>query len=80
MSITADPLFIAAEVQWRRDNLSRGLDTVVAARHHGAGLRAALKRLGAGRHGTGDRGGRPGNEHPRRRDPRQGLPRTPRPA
>jgi hypothetical protein len=33
MSITADPLFIAAEVAWRQQNLTAGLPTVARARH-----------------------------------------------
>ncbi len=36
MSITADPLFVAAEVAYRRETLSVGLPTTGRARrHHG---------------------------------------------
>lgn len=34
MSITADPLFVAAEVAWRRESLSAGLPTARRERHH----------------------------------------------
>ena len=43
MSLTADPMFVAAEVQWRRQRLSLGFPAAKPApRHHGAGVRAAL--------------------------------------
>jgi hypothetical protein len=43
MSLTADPMFVAAEVQWRRDRLSVGFPSAARSpRHHGAGVRAAL--------------------------------------
>ena len=45
MSITADPLFVAAEVQWRTENLSSGLAHATPARHHGQAIRAALQRV-----------------------------------
>ena len=45
MSINSDPLFIAAEVAWRTENLSHGLATAVPARHHGHALRTALGRV-----------------------------------
>ncbi len=41
MSITADPLFIAAEVQWRTQNLSAARPAVRAEGHR-HGVRAAL--------------------------------------
>ena len=44
MSITADPLFVTAEVGYRREALAAGLPTVRRARrHHGAAL-ALLSR------------------------------------
>jgi hypothetical protein len=60
MSINADPLFIAAEVAWRTENLSHGLATATPARHHGRAIRTALGRVvhphrharGAARAGT----------------------------
>jgi hypothetical protein len=56
MSITADPLFVAAEVQWRTENLSSGLATAGPARHHGHALRTAIGRIRHphrhGRHGV----------------------------
>ena len=45
MSITADPLFVAAEVAWRTENLSSGLATATPARHHGHAIRTALGRV-----------------------------------
>ena len=45
MSITADPLFVAAEVQWRTENLSSGLAHATPARHHGHAIRTALQRV-----------------------------------
>jgi hypothetical protein len=42
MSLTADPLFVAAEVQWRRDRLSVGFPSQRSPRHHGVSVRAAL--------------------------------------
>ena len=45
MSITADPLFVAAEVQWRTENLSSGLAHATPARHHGQAIRTALQRV-----------------------------------
>ena len=45
MSITADPLFVAAEVQWRTENLSSGLAHATPARHHGHAIRTALQRM-----------------------------------
>lgn len=45
MSITADPLFVAAEVQWRTENLSAGLAHAAPARHHGHAIRTALQRV-----------------------------------
>ena len=54
MSINADPLFVAAEVEWRTQNLSSGLATAVPARHHGLAIRAALGRvIHPHRHGRG---------------------------
>ena len=54
MSITADPLFVAAEVQWRTENLSAGLAHASSGRHHGSAIRAAIQRVrhphGPGRH------------------------------
>ena len=54
MSINADPLFVAAEVQWRTENLSSGLAHATPARHHGQAIRTALQRVrhphGPGRH------------------------------
>jgi hypothetical protein len=41
MSITADPLFVAAEVAWRRQSLTAGLPTTRRARHRHP-LRRAL--------------------------------------
>jgi hypothetical protein len=59
MSITADPLFVAAEVQWRTERLSTGLAGAGPARHHGSVIRAALQRVrhphGPGRHAAGHR-------------------------
>jgi len=43
MSINADPLFVAAEVQWRTENLSSGLAHATPARHHGRAIRSALQ-------------------------------------
>lgn len=43
MSITSDPLFVAAEVQWRTENLSSGLPTTSVHRSHS--LRSALGRV-----------------------------------
>ncbi|MGO4341657.1 hypothetical protein [Phycicoccus sp. Soil748] len=44
MSITADPLFVTAEVDYRRERLASGLPTARRARrHHGAAL-ALLSR------------------------------------
>lgn len=68
MSITADPLFVAAEVQWRTENLSRGLATPGPARHHGHAVRAALGRLRSGASAAG-------SHHGRGRTPRPGAPR-----
>jgi hypothetical protein len=46
MSLTADPMFVAAEVQWRRDRLSVGFpDAGRAHRHHGVGVRAAFTAI-----------------------------------
>ena len=45
MSITADPLFVAAEVQWRTENLSAGLAHAAPRRHHGHAIRTALQRV-----------------------------------
>lgn len=45
MSISADPLFVAAEVQWRTENLSAGLAHASSGRHHGHVIRAALQRV-----------------------------------
>ncbi|NYG08403.1 hypothetical protein BJ986_002890 [Phycicoccus badiiscoriae] len=45
MSIYADPLFVAAEVQYRTRNLSDGLAGAVPARHHGHAVRTALGRV-----------------------------------
>ncbi len=45
MSITADPLFVAAEVAWRTENLSAGLAHATPARHHAQALRTALQRV-----------------------------------
>lgn len=54
MSINADPLFVAAEVEWRTQNLSSGLATAVRARHHGHAIRTALGRaIHPHRHGRG---------------------------
>jgi hypothetical protein len=36
MSITADPLFVAAEVAWRRQSLTAGLPTAGRERRHHA--------------------------------------------
>ena len=59
MSITADPLFVAAEVQWRTENLSAGLAHAAPGRHHGQAIRTALQRLrhphGHSRHTAGPR-------------------------
>ena len=41
MSITADPLFVAAEVAWRQQSLSAGLPTARRGRRRHA-LRTAL--------------------------------------
>jgi len=41
MSITADPLFVAAEVAWRQQSLTAGLPTTRRARHRHT-LRQAL--------------------------------------
>jgi hypothetical protein len=51
MSITADPLFIAAEVQWRTEKLSGGLATARPARHHAHLLRAVMGRMRHANHG-----------------------------
>ena len=54
MSINADPLFVAAEVAWRTENLSHGLATAGPARHHGHAIRTALGRvIHPLRHGRG---------------------------
>jgi hypothetical protein len=62
MSITADPLFVAAEVQWRTESLSSGLAHAMPARHHGHAIRTAIQRMrhphGHGRHTAGRRAAR----------------------
>lgn len=45
MSINADPLFVAAEVQWRTQHLSRGPVGAVSARHHRHAIRTALQSV-----------------------------------
>ena len=45
MSINADPLFVAAEVQWRTENLSAGLAHAASARRHGHVIRTAMQRM-----------------------------------
>jgi hypothetical protein len=58
MSIVADPLFVAAEVQWRTENLSAGLASAGPARHHGHAIRTALGRIRhPHRHGRATRPG-----------------------
>jgi hypothetical protein len=58
MSLTADPMFVAAESAWRRDRLSAGFPGGTRGpRHHGAGVRAALSALAhPRRHGRHTRG------------------------
>jgi hypothetical protein len=58
MSITADPLFVAAEVQWRTEKLSR-LAGTAPTRHHGHAVRTALGRV-RHPHRHGRRPARPG--------------------
>ena len=46
MSITADPLFIAAEVAWRRESLTAGLPSTRRGRHrHTIRLALSAPRL-----------------------------------
>ena len=42
MSISADPMFVAAEVQWRRESLAAGFPRSHPAHHRGAAVRSAL--------------------------------------
>ena len=42
MSISADPMFVKAEVQWRRQSLAAGFPAPHGAHHHGSAVRSAL--------------------------------------
>jgi hypothetical protein len=68
MSISADPLFVAAEAQWRRETLAAGFPKSRRGRHHAAGIRSALAALTHGHRG--------GHGHHGRQE--QGRPGTPR--
>jgi hypothetical protein len=57
MSISADPIFVAAESAWRRESLAAGFPTGTERQHHGASVRAAIAAV-AHRHG---RHARPGH-------------------
>lgn len=56
MSIASDPLFVAAEVQWRFDTNSAGFHGQRPVRNHRHGLRSLFGRGGHGhrhsRHGA----------------------------
>ena len=58
MSIVADPLFVAAEVQWRFDTNSALYHGAKPARHHRHSIRSLFG------------GGRPGHRHSRSTAPR----------
>ena len=58
MSIASDPLFVAAEVQWRFDTNSALYHGAKPARHHLPSIRTLFG------------GGRPGHRHPRNTAPR----------
>ena len=44
MSITSDPLFVAAEVAYRRETLTAGLPGTRRGARHGHGIRLSLPR------------------------------------
>jgi hypothetical protein len=44
MSITSDPLFISAEVAYRRETLTAGLPTVARTRRHHGLVETVLRR------------------------------------
>lgn len=51
MSIYADPGFVKAEVDYRRETMLPGHATSAGTQHHAAAVRAALRNLRvAGRH------------------------------
>ena len=64
MSISADPMFVKAEVQWRRESLAAGFPAPHGAHHHGAAVRSALAAVvhphRHARHAGQEKQGRPG--------------------
>ena len=59
MSIYADPSYVRAEVDYRREAFAAGLPAVrTGGRHHAATVRAALRGLRGGRHTSRSHHGR----------------------